>query len=257
MHEINLYQTHLTEGQWSYINKEFLENDRRKRKYSLQSVFEAILYLLVSGCQWRRLPHDYPAWKSVYYYYHKWRQEGRVEHFLEKLVRKIRRKRGQASSPSVGAMDAQSVRWGSRQGDNGYDGNKKVKGVKRNIITDRNGFILARKVCNAGIHDSKMAHELCGLADDVWEDLRKVLCDRGYRGDVDKDIEKDFGIELEVSNTPNGVKGFLPKPLRWVVERTFAWLDSCRRLARNYEILNESAEEMIDFAAIKFLINKI
>ena len=109
MHEINLYQTHLTEGQWSYINKEFLENDRRKRKYSLQSVFEAILYLLVSGCQWRRLPHDYPAWKSVYYYYHKWRQEGRVEHFLEKLVRKIRRKRGQASSPSVGAMDAQSV----------------------------------------------------------------------------------------------------------------------------------------------------
>nr|AAX16411.1 transposase [uncultured murine large bowel bacterium BAC 54B] len=154
-------------------------------------------------------------------------------------------------------MDAQSVKWGSRHGDNGYDGNKKVKGVKRNIITDRNGFILARKVCNAGIHDSRMAHDLCGLADDVWEDLRKVLSDRGYRGDVDKDIEKDFGIELEVSNTPNGVKGFLPKPLRWVVERTFAWLDSCRRLARNYEILNESAEEMIDFAAIKFLINKI
>ncbi|WP_289685194.1 transposase, partial [Muribaculum intestinale] len=60
MHEINLYQTHLTEGQWSYINKEFLENDRRKRKYSLQSVFEAILYLLASGCQWRSLPHDYP-----------------------------------------------------------------------------------------------------------------------------------------------------------------------------------------------------
>ncbi len=81
MHKRNLYQTHLTEGQWSYINKEFLENDSRKRKYSLQSVFEAILYLLAGGCQWRRLPHDYPKWKSVYYYYHKWRMEGRVEHF--------------------------------------------------------------------------------------------------------------------------------------------------------------------------------
>ncbi len=88
MHEINLYQTHLTEGQWSYINKEFLENDSRKRKYSLQSVFEAILYLLVSGCQWRRLPHDYPKWKSVYYYYYKWRQEGRVEHFCKNLSEK-------------------------------------------------------------------------------------------------------------------------------------------------------------------------
>ena len=82
MHKRNLYQTHLTEGQWSYINKEFLENDSRKRKYSLQSVFEAILYLLAGGCQWRRLPHDCPKWKSVYYYYHKWRMEGRMEHFM-------------------------------------------------------------------------------------------------------------------------------------------------------------------------------
>ncbi len=94
MHKKNLYQTHLTEGQWSYINKEFLENDSRKRKYSLQSVLEAILYLLAGDCQWCRLPHDYPKWKSVYYYYHKWRMEGRVEHFLEKLVREVRRKRG-------------------------------------------------------------------------------------------------------------------------------------------------------------------
>lgn len=51
-------------------------------------MFEAILYLLVSECQWRRLPHDYPKWKSDYYHYHKWRAEGRVEHFLEKLVRR-------------------------------------------------------------------------------------------------------------------------------------------------------------------------
>ena len=60
MHRINLYQTLLTEGQWSYINKVFFENDCRKRKYSLRSLFEAVLYLLMTGCQWRMLPHDYP-----------------------------------------------------------------------------------------------------------------------------------------------------------------------------------------------------
>ena len=87
-----------------------------------------------------------------------------------------------------------------------------------------------------------MAHELCGLADDVWEDLRKILSDRGYRGDVARDFEKDFGVEIEVSNTPNGIMGFLPRPLRWVLARTFAWLDSCRRLDRNYETTNEFAE---------------
>lgn len=206
MHKKNLYQTHLTEGQWSYINKELLENDSRKRKYSLQSVFEAILYLLVSGCQWRRLPHDYPKWKSVYYYYHKWRKEGRVEHFLEKLVRKVRRERGQTSSPSVAAIDAQSVKWGSRQGDNGYDGNKKVKGIKRNILTDRNGFILARKVCNAAIHDSKTAHELCGQADDIWEDLEKSFRTEVIAAMSQPISRRISGLSLKYQTLPTGSK---------------------------------------------------
>ena len=80
MHRINLYQTLLTEGQWSYINKVFFENDCRKRKNSLRSLFEAVLYLLVTGCQWRMLPHDYPKWQLVYYYFRKWSKEGRIEH---------------------------------------------------------------------------------------------------------------------------------------------------------------------------------
>ena len=81
--------------------------------------------------------------------------------------------------------------------------------------------------------------------------------DRGYRGEIAEQVKSDFLIELEVSNTPNGTNGFTPKPLRWVVERTFAWLDGFRRLTRNYEQTDESAEEMIDFATIKLLINHI
>ena len=73
MHKISFYQTHLTEGQWSYINKVFFENDCRYRKYSLRSIFEAVLYLLVSGCQWRMLPHELPKWQTAYLYLHKWR----------------------------------------------------------------------------------------------------------------------------------------------------------------------------------------
>lgn len=83
MHIIRFYQTHLTKGQWSYINKEFFENDCRKRKYSLRSIFEAVLYILVGGCQWRMLPHDLPLWEDVYYFFRKWREEGHIEHFLQ------------------------------------------------------------------------------------------------------------------------------------------------------------------------------
>lgn len=257
MHITFFYQTHLTEGQWSYINKVFFENDCRHRKYSLRSIFEAILYLLVSGCQWRMLPRDFPKWQSVYKFFRKWRVDGHIEHFIEKTIMRIRRKRKQSECPRVGALDAQSVKWGNRHSRNGFDANKKVKGVKRNIVVDRNGFILGRTVDNAGRHDSKLAYPLCKRTSFFWPTLKKILVDRGYRGEIADQVRSDFMIELEVSNTPNGTKGFTPKPLRWVVERTFAWLDGFRRLARNYEQTDESAEEMIDFATIKLLINHI
>lgn len=254
MHKIFFYQTHLTEGQWSYINKVFFENDCRHRKYSLRSIFEAVLYLLVSGCQWRMLPKDFPKWQAVYWHFRKWRQDGRIENCIENLVMKIRRKRRQNELPTVGALDAQSVKWGNRHSDNGFDANKRVKGIKRNIVVDRNGFILGRTVDTASKHDSKLAFRLCQVTAYTWRTLKKILSDRGYRGEIAEQVKQDLQIELEVSNTPDGVKGFTPKPLRWVVERTFAWLDSFRRLTRNYEASAESAEEMIDFATIKLLL---
>ena len=257
MHEINLYQTHLTEGQWSYINKEFLENDSRKRKYSLQSVFEAILYLLVSGCQWRRLPHDYPKWKSVYYYYYKWRQEGRVEHFCKNLSEKYGSRRGQASSPTVGALDSQSVKWGSRQEITDTMATRRSRVSKGISLPTATASSLQERSAMQG---STIQKWLMNYAD--WQMMSGKACARycPIAGIVEmwpKTLKKTSALNLRCPILLMESKGFLPKPLRWVVERTFAWLDSCRRLARNYETTNESAEEMIDFAAIKFLITKI
>ena len=202
MNKISFYQTHLTEGQWSYIKKVFFENDCRHRKYSLRSIFESILYILVSGCQWRMLPRDLPKWQTVYWYFRKWGAEGYLNHCIEKLVMKMRRKRKQSATPSVMALDAQSVNWGNRQSDNGFDANKKVKGIKRTVAVDRNGFILGRYVSSAAIHDSKLASPVCEQVSD-------------------------------------------------------AWLDGFLRLARNYEISKAAAEEMIDFATLKLLLNHV
>lgn len=254
MHKNISYQTRLTEGQWSCIDKVFFENDCRHRKYSLRSIFEAVLYLLVTGCQWRMLPHDFPRWEAVYWHFRKWRESGRIQHCIEKLAMRIRRMRGQSLTPSVMALDAQSVKWGNRRSSNGFDANKKVKGVKHNIAVDRNGFILGRLDRSAAIHDSRLARPICRQVDDAWPIVRKGLLDRGYRGKLVEEIRCELGMDIEVCSTPNGTNGFTPKPLRWVVERTFAWLDSFRRLGRNYEQTDESAEEMIDFATIKLLI---
>ena len=168
MHRINLYQTLLTEGQWSYINKVFFENDCRKRKihygayskryytYWSQDVSGGCFRTIIPSGNWCTITSG------------KWSKEGRIEHLLNKLVRKVRKKRNQSESPSVGALDAQSVKWGNRKSDNGFDANKKVKGIKRNIVVDRNGFILARTVCSASVHDSHQAHPLCNAADREW-----------------------------------------------------------------------------------------
>ena len=203
------------------------------------------------------LHRDFPKWQSIYKFFRKWREDGHIEHFIEKTIMRIRKKRRQNECSAVGALDAQSVKWGNRHSLNGFDANKKVRGIKRNIVVDRNGFILGRTVDSAGKHDSRLAYPLCGQTSFFWPTLKKILVDRGYRGDIPDQVKSDFMIELEVCNTPDGTKGFTPKPLRWVVERTFAWLDGFRRLSRNYEQTNESAEEMIDFATVKLLINHI
>ena len=160
--------------------KVFFENDCRKRKYSLQSLFEAVLYLLVTGCQWRMLPRDFPnKCQSVYKFFRKRREDGHIEYFIEKTIMRIRRKRKPSECPTVGALDAQSVKWGNRHSHNGFDANKKVKGIKRNIVVDRNGFILGRTVDNAGKQDSKLAHPLCRQTSFFWPTLRKILWTEG------------------------------------------------------------------------------
>ena len=176
------------------------------------------------------IPHDFPLWDAVYWRFRKWRDSGRIQHCIEKLVMRIRRKRKQSPTPSVMAIDAQSVKCGNRKSNNGFDATKKVKGIKRNIAVDRNGFILGRLVCSAGIHDSHLAVTLCEKVDDAWPTVKKGLVDRGYRAKQVEEIKNDFDIDIEVCTTPNGVNGFTIKPLRWVVERTFAWLDCSRSL---------------------------
>lgn len=160
------------------------------------------------------LSKDFLKWKTVYRYFSKWRDDGRIELCIEKMVMKIRRKHGQKAAPTVVAPDTQSVRWGNHKSNNGFDANKRVRGIKRSIVVDRNGFILGRSVDSAGIHDSKLARKLIRRTNDVWITIKKILADRGYRGEIIKVVKNDSDIEPAISNTLNGVKSFAPKPLR-------------------------------------------
>ncbi|KAA6334778.1 hypothetical protein EZS27_016933, partial [termite gut metagenome] len=158
---------------------------------------------------------------------------------------------------NVGIMDSQSVRWGNNQSLNGVDGNKKVKGIKRHIVVDKNGFLVAVMVTVANVHDSKAAYLLMRVLKELGSSVKVILADGGYRGAIIETVKKVFGYAIQVVVSAYKEQGFRPIHKRWVVERTFSWFDTNRRLCRNYELTFDSAEEMVKIASIRLLLNKI
>ncbi|MEN2436833.1 transposase [Weeksellaceae bacterium A-14] len=167
-------------------------------------------------------------------------------------------KRNQKREPSLGIMDSQSVRWGNNRSLNGFDGNKKVKGIKRHIVVDKNGFLLAIMVTVANIHDSKATELLMRTLSYFLSPIKIILADGGYRGEIIEQVKKQFGYLISVvMRNEDKNTDFKPVSKRWIIERTFSWFDNDRRLCRNYELLMETSENMVKLSAIKNLLNKI
>lgn len=154
-------------------------------------------------------------------------------------------------------MDSQSVRWGNNHSLNGIDGNKKVKGIKRHVEVDKNGFLISVMVTVANVHDSKAVFLLIRVLKELCSSVKVILADGGYRGDIIEQAKRLFGYTIQVVVSAYKDKGFRPIHKRWIVERTFSWFDNNRRLCRNYELTFDSAEEIVKIAAIRLLLNKI
>ena len=251
-----MYQTNLKETEWQFIKKELQIKDR-KRKYDLQEMWNAMFYIVKTGCQWRMLPYNFPKWQLVYYYYRKWCDQTDFDLLLSKLREHVRVKLGQNKHPSLGIVDSQSVRWGNNRSLNGIDGNKKIKGIKRHTVVDKNGFLIAVMVTIANINDGKAAWLLMRVLKELCSSVKTILADGGYRGEIIEKVKNTFGYVIEVVISNFKEQGFRPIKKRWIVERTFSWFDNNRRLCRNYELTFDSAEEMVKIAAIRLLLNKI
>src|SRR5690554_3960107 len=191
------YSTNITDNQWQFIKKT-LNLGNRKRKYSLRTIWNAIMYLVKTGCQWRMLPNDFPKWELVYYYYSKWANAEDFDLLLSKIREKVRLKKKQKSEPSLGIMDSQSVKWGNNRSLNGFDGNKKVKGIKRHVIVDKNGFLLVVMVTVANIHDSKAVELLMRALAYFLSPIKVILADGGYRGEITEQVKRRFGYLIKI-----------------------------------------------------------
>jgi putative transposase len=147
------YPTDLSDVEWNYIEPHLPapKGHGRPRTHDLREIVNAVFYVLKTGCQWRLLPHDFPRWPTVYHYFRAWRIDGTWERINRAIRERLRIRLNRDPQPSAGVVDSQSVK--SSAEERGYDGGKKVKGRKRHILVDTEGFVLKAKVHSAKMMD--------------------------------------------------------------------------------------------------------
>jgi transposase len=238
------YPSDVSDAEWEFLLPylTLMRPDAPQREYPLRDVFDAVRYVVKTGCQWDFLPHDFPPHTAVYQQARRWAAAGVFEDIAHDLRMILRLVGGREAQPTGAIFDGRTLQSTPESGARaGYDGAKKKKGSKVHVAVDTLGHLLALKVTAANEQERAQVTDLAARVQEVTGGTVEVaFVDQGYTGEQAAEQAAANGIRLEVVKHTEAKKGFVLLPRRWVVERTFGWLGRFRRLARDYERLSET-----------------
>jgi putative transposase len=255
------YSTDLTDEQWAVLEP-LLPRPRRRgrpRAVDLREVLNTLFYQDRTGCQWRNLPHDLLPKSTAWYYFDQWKKDGTWQDLMDVLRRQVRAAAGREEEPSAGAIDTQSVPTHHQGADSDVDGGKNVKGRKRHFLVDTMGLLLAVAVTAASLHDGRSAHRVLGqLSPRTRRRLQVIFADTKYNTQPLRDWIRDHGhgYRIVVVSRPEGGP-FEVLPMRWVVERSYAWACYHRRLSKDYERTTTSSEAWVKVSMVGLMLRRL
>ncbi len=258
------YSSNLTQEQFELIEPLIpaAKPGGRPRAVDIWEILNAILYVVVQGCKWRDLPGDLPPWSTVYTYFRNWRNDGTWLAIHERVRDWVRADNGRPASPSEAIVDSQSVATATMVNEAvGFDAAKHTKGRKRHTAVDTLGLLLRVVVTAASVPErtggKQVLHKVHQMGEKVSR-LYLIWVDGGYDGNPFlRWVMDTFGWIVQVVLRPEESKGFVLLKKRWVVERTFGWLNWYRRLSKDYERLPVSSETMMYIAMIRLMVRRL
>jgi putative transposase len=211
-----------------------------------------------NGGVWRALPADFPPWPTVYHYFKKWDRDGTLNRMHNGLREQVRVTEGRQAEPSAAILDSQSIRGAETvaKASRGFDGGKKVNGRKRHIAVDTCGLLLVVLVTGAGVQDRDGARMLLWALATCFRQIRMVWTDGAYSGGP-VTLGTALGLVVQVVAKLAGQVGFKVLPRRWAVERTFSWINRCRRTVRDYERRPEHHAAMVQWAMVIIMTRRL
>lgn len=256
------YATDVTDEQWALIKPLIppAKHGGAPRTIDMRLVFNTILYVNKTGCQWALIPNDLAKRSSAFDYFSAWKKDGTWQLIMDTLRRQVRVAAGREPEPQKAAIDSQSVKGSEAGGARGYDGGKKINGRKRHIVVDTMGLIMVVLVTSANVDDGTGAPDVLKLLTEKHcSRLDEIRGDGKYNNRTLDRYVKAAKVKYKVTvvERPAGVQGLVHLPYRWVVERTNAWNGKYRRNSKDYERTTSSSEAMIKVSTIHLMLNRL